>query len=115
MTQNKIKELKKILETKLDEARKTAKALTSVSKPVEPDVSIGRLTRMEAIQSKSINEASLLKTNNEIKNIESALRKIDLDPDFGYCEECGEEIDIKRLKIMPETKFCVKCMAKICG
>ncbi|MGE4518430.1 MAG: TraR/DksA family transcriptional regulator [Desulfobacteraceae bacterium] len=115
MPEEKIRELKKILEIQLEESINSEKALKSVTKPVEPDVSIGRLTRMEAIQSKSINDSALLKAQTKIKNIQSALRRIDSDPDFGYCEECGEEIDIKRLKIMPETRFCVKCMAKLCG
>ena len=28
-----------------------------------------------------------------------------------YCEECGELIDPARLKIVPGTKYCVKCKA----
>ncbi|MDY0132903.1 MAG: TraR/DksA C4-type zinc finger protein [Desulforegulaceae bacterium] len=115
MPENKIIILKKILKTQLEENLKVKKALKSITKPVEPDVSIGRLTRMEAIQSKSINDSALLKTEIKIKNIQAALRRIDSDPDFGYCDKCGEEINIKRLKIMPETRLCVKCMAKLGG
>jgi DnaK suppressor protein len=110
-----LKELKNILEAQLEESFSSEKSLKSVTKPVEPDVSIGRLTRMEAIQTKSINDAALLKVRSKIKSIQRALKRINSDPDFGYCEECGEEIDIKRLKIMPETKFCVKCMKKLGG
>ena len=28
---------------------------------------------------------------------------------FGLCEECGEEIDLERLKIRPVTTFCIRC------
>ena len=101
---------KKILE-EINITKEAAVSLKEISKPVEPDVSIGRLTRMEAIQSKSINEASLKKAEIKIKNLEKALLRIEKDPDFGLCLECENEIPLKRLIAMPETRFCVKCMA----
>ena len=30
--------------------------------------------------------------------------------DFGYCENCGEEIPVKRLKVQPFSSMCVDCM-----
>lgn len=43
-----------------------------------------------------------------LDKIEKALRKIE-DGSFGICEECGEEISIKRLEARPETALCIKC------
>lgn len=43
-----------------------------------------------------------------LKKIEKTIRKIDSD-DFGYCEECGEEIGIKRLEARPTAELCVNC------
>lgn len=43
-----------------------------------------------------------------IKKIEKTIRKIDSD-DFGYCEDCGEEIGIKRLEARPTAELCVNC------
>jgi DnaK suppressor protein len=42
------------------------------------------------------------------KKIDKALVKID-DGSFGTCEECGDEIGIKRLEARPVTDLCVKC------
>lgn len=28
---------------------------------------------------------------------------------YGICEKCGKEIEEKRLKICPETRYCLKC------
>lgn len=39
--------------------------------------------------------------------VNHALAKIDGD-DFGYCEECGEEIEQKRLESVPYAKMCIK-------
>jgi DnaK suppressor protein len=43
-----------------------------------------------------------------LDKIEKALRKID-EGTFGICEECGEEIQVKRLEARPETTLCIRC------
>jgi DnaK suppressor protein len=43
-----------------------------------------------------------------LDKIEKALRKIE-DGSFGTCEECGEEISLKRLEARPETNLCIRC------
>ncbi len=43
-----------------------------------------------------------------LDKIEQALGRID-DGSFGTCEECGEEIQAKRLEARPETPFCINC------
>ena len=85
------------------------KALTAT---IPPDNSIGRLTRMEAISSKSINEATLRKTQNTLSKLERTLRMIDA-PDFGLCGQCEEPILFARLMILPETDLCVECAEKM--
>lgn len=32
--------------------------------------------------------------------------------DFGVCEECGEDISVRRLEILPTTSFCSACMGR---
>jgi DnaK suppressor protein len=46
--------------------------------------------------------------NKLILKIRKALAKIE-DQTFGTCEECGEEIDIERLKLRPVTELCISC------
>jgi DnaK suppressor protein len=79
---------------------------------VEPDNAIGRITRMEAINSKNMNEAALVKSTNTLDKLHRCLKKTD-DPDFGYCMNCEEPIPYKRLLIMPEASLCVPCAQKI--
>ena len=45
-----------------------------------------------------------------IKKIEKTLNKIDRD-EFGYCDQCGIEIGIKRLEARPTADLCVDCKA----
>ena len=89
----------------------TIKSLKEASKPVAPDNSIGRLTRMEAINSKSVSEATLASAKARLSGLKAAAAKID-DPDFGECTECGEPIPVKRLLFMPEATRCVACAGR---
>jgi DnaK suppressor protein len=43
-----------------------------------------------------------------LDKINKAIAKID-DGSFGVCEECGEEISVKRLEARPETNLCIRC------
>ena len=43
-----------------------------------------------------------------LSKIEKALKKIEED-EFGVCEECGEDIAVKRLKARPVTTLCIRC------
>ena len=59
--------------------------------PIEPDCSLGRLTRLEAMQEKSINESVLRNAKIRLKKISFVLTKIDTE-DYGQCSICEEEI-----------------------
>src|SRR5208283_531451 len=43
-----------------------------------------------------------------IRKIELALRRLD-EGSYGYCEECGEEISMERLKVIPFALLCRDC------
>jgi RNA polymerase-binding transcription factor len=55
---------------------------------------------------------SLLEMKYEqYKDIADAFRKLQ-NNSYGLCEECGEEIDIKRLQVNPLARFCISCKTK---
>ena len=45
---------------------------------------------------------------HELGEIDAALRRIS-DGEFDECEQCGEEIPVKRLQIQPLARLCVDC------
>jgi len=107
MNQNEKAQVKEYLikeKAKLSERLEELKELT---KPIEPDCAIGRISRMDAISNKSINEAALRKSQDKLKRINISFEHID-EEDFGNCIECGDAIPIQRLLIMPGS-LCVKC------
>jgi DnaK suppressor protein len=44
----------------------------------------------------------------ELLHIETALRRIETGT-FGTCEECDEEIPVKRLRVRPDATLCLDC------
>jgi DnaK suppressor protein len=99
-------ELKIISE--IEKTQKDIDALSELIKPIPPDNAVGRLSRMEAISTKSINEAALGNARVKIGKLKWALSHVH-DPEFGFCIECGEPIPIGRILLMPETALCVMC------
>lgn len=43
-----------------------------------------------------------------LKKINEALRRIN-EGTFGECEDCGDEIELRRLEARPTATFCVNC------
>ncbi len=97
---------------KIEVLKRNIASYKQLTKPVSPDNSIGRLTRMEAIGSKSINEAALREANFILSKLERVLKTID-DSDFGLCRECEEPIPFARIMIVPESDMCVECANKL--
>lgn len=82
--------------------------LELLTQPISPDNALGRITRMDAINNKSVNEANLKRAKLKRAKLQTSLSKID-DPNFGKCVKCGQSIQIARLMYMPESSNCVKC------
>lgn len=48
---------------------------------------------------------------SKLKAIDEALERID-EGTFGICEDCGDEVPLGRLKVMPFATTCIDCKAK---
>ena len=70
--------------------------------------SVGRLSRMDAIQQQAMAQAQERRRNAEGLRIRAALERLD-EGEWGYCLACGEEIAQKRLRHDPSVATCVKC------
>lgn len=78
-------------------------------KPVGLDQqSVGRLSRQDSLQVQAMAKAADARRASEIRRIDAALDRLD-EGEYGYCVECGEEIDPKRLEIDPATPRCRGC------
>jgi len=92
--------------------KKEITELEEKTKPVSPDVSIGRLTRQEMIQEQQVNKHALNEANIRLNKLTYASKKVDRD-DYGVCMECEEDILFERLMLVPESSHCVSCKQEL--
>jgi len=79
---------------------------------VELDQStVGRLTRMEALQSQAIAKEAQYRRGIQKQRIDSALSRLD-NGNYGLCVRCEEGIDPKRLEFDPSVPLCFNCASK---
>ncbi len=70
--------------------------------------SVGRLSRMDAIQQQAMANATHQRRQQERMRLNAALVRIDAG-EFGYCLDCGDDISPKRLDLDPTATRCISC------
>lgn len=108
MTEKERNELKLLINDQIQLVEKEIEELTELTKPISLDASIGRVSRMDAINNKAINDLALRDKKSTLQKLERAKERGEKG-ELGTCLKCGEEIPFGRLKIMPYTTRCVKC------
>ncbi|MGK7392510.1 MAG: TraR/DksA family transcriptional regulator [Candidatus Cyclobacteriaceae bacterium M2_1C_046] len=111
MTDKEKIQLREAMEKKKDELIQVIIDLKEETKPMGLDNSIGRVSRMDYINNKSVNEAGLRKAENDLRGIDGWLSLYDTDK-FGKCRRCGNEININRLLLMPASSHCIHCAGR---
>ncbi|MEM1383134.1 MAG: TraR/DksA C4-type zinc finger protein [Pseudomonadota bacterium] len=99
------------LESMLSELRAAEAGTAADRDPVVLDQqSVGRLSRMDALQMQAMAKAQSRRRAAEGERIRAALARIAAG-EFGECLDCGEEIAVKRLELDPAVALCVTCAA----
>ncbi len=73
--------------------------------------SVGRLSRMDALQGQAMSRERERRRQLELQKIASALHRIDAG-EYGLCVRCEEEIAVHRLEFDPATPLCINCASK---
>ncbi len=109
LDKNEIEILKTKLNTKIDRARVKIDRMRDMAQPIGPENAIGRVSRMDAINNKSVMEAALRSAEEDLSQMETALHKLENGEPLGICEKCGQQIPFQRLALMPGSTKCVRC------
>ncbi len=112
MTEDEKKQVKEKLTVRIERTRKKIERMEDMTQPIGPENAIGRVSRMDAINNKSVMEAALRSARKELDDMETALRHIDKDPEFGLCLRCKEPIPFQRLYVLPGSRHCVNCAGR---
>lgn len=92
-----------------DELDALSKMSADSRKPVELDQSsVGRLSRMDALQGQAMQLETERRRDIERQRINAALERLETG-DYGYCTVCEEDIAIKRLEHDPSAPNCIDC------
>jgi DnaK suppressor protein len=94
-------ELKSLLE-------EDARGLQDQATVVLDQQSVGRLSRMDAMQRQAMAQATARRRDLRKRQIEAALLRAGED-ELGYCTDCGEAIAPERLEIDPAVPRCLSC------
>ncbi|WP_095012297.1 TraR/DksA family transcriptional regulator [Tsuneonella mangrovi] len=70
--------------------------------------SVGRLSRMDAMQQQAMAQAQDRRRKSEAVRIEAALIRLN-EGEWGWCVTCGNEIAERRLAHDPSVATCVAC------
>lgn len=111
MNKTEIKQIKQ----KLFELRITLQEQDAVAKensqPVELDQArVGRLSRMDAMQSQQMALEVGRRRQQQLQKIGGTLQRIESGEYDGTCFVCGEDIDMRRLLINPTSTRCITCV-----
>lgn len=108
LTPEQIVEITAIINNELDQLKSNITHLEEATKPIALDNTIGRLTRMDAIGGKSVNDSLLENNRMRLIALEKALFRIGTSF-FGTCKNCHAKIAYNRLKAIPEATHCSNC------
>lgn len=111
MTEEQRDQVKKSIENSILTTKNTIASLEELTKPISPENAIGRVSRMDAINNKSVNEAALRNLKNKLTLLEAAIQRVN-QKSFGLCNLCNLPIPIQRILLMPQSNRCVNCASR---
>jgi DnaK suppressor protein len=92
-----IKEIERALEERRDDTA-----------PISPDVSVGRLSRLDAMQMQQMALESDRRNREQLQRLQDALIKVERDT-YGTCMKCNKDIAEERLRAQPDAFLCIDC------
>jgi DnaK suppressor protein len=113
LTPEQLAEFRAKLEQQRDALLGTNELALSSTKPVELDqTTVGRLSRMEAIQAQAMAVATQNRRELQLQRIKAALKRID-EGEYGLCDDCEESINPRRLAFDPTVTLCLTCAQRL--
>lgn len=109
MNETQLGQFKARIRARLEELKDQSALANESQSVVELDQqAVGRLSRMDALQNQAMAKAQQANRDIEARRLSAALIRIE-DGEFGYCEDCGDEIPAGRLNLNLAASKCVTC------
>ena len=80
------------------------------TKPVDLDEPIGRLSRIDALAQREMNDAGRRAQKQQLAEVRMALDAMKAEA-YGECRSCDGPIGFRRLRARPFTPICLTCQS----
>lgn len=101
-----------ILENEAAELRRNLDQSGAAAAPVQLDTSIGRLSRMDAMQSQQMALELRRRQEAQLVRLGKALERV-AKGTYGTCIKCHHPIAEERLEAQPDAPLCVTCASSL--
>ncbi len=108
MNADRIEHFRERLRKLAEEIKTDLTANSADASVVKLDTSIGRLSRMDAMQNQQMALELRRRRENQLLRIACAFKRIDKGG-YGKCGKCGKQISEERLDVFPDVVTCVTC------
>ena len=108
LTRAQVAELRQKLVALEEEVARSLSISSDDAKPVDLGLSIGRLSRVDALQQQHMALARRERAEVQLRQVRSAIARLDAGS-YGACVRCEEPIAYARLKARPESPLCREC------
>ncbi len=112
MDQATLDKLKQQLEALEAELKAAEAGKADAMAPVTLDTSIGRLSRLDAIQSQQMALGLKARQQQALLRVQNALKAV-ANGTYGQCRRCQEAIALERLEAQPDAVLCVNSAKQI--
>lgn len=104
--------LKEIIAQEISTLEAEIAVLGTQLKPVDKECLPENVSHQDRYQQQNIIFHRYDTARKRLNKLNYTLKIID-QPDYGICQECEEDIPLARLKLAPESRYCVGCMEEL--
>ena len=106
---NDLDHLATMIRSEMDQLKHLSETAKDSRAPVALDQqSVGRLSRMDAMQQQSMELATEERRQQRLAALAAALRRVK-SGDYGFCLKCDDKIAAGRLAVDPAVTLCIDC------
>ncbi len=102
------KKFTSLIEEQIEKIKKALEERKDDSTPISPDVSVGRLSRLDAMQMQQMALESDRRNQEQLQRLQDALSKVERGT-YGTCMKCNKDIAEERLQAQPDAFLCIDC------
>ena len=108
MTNKELENIKRIIDARMRELTELLATESEDTKPVAPDVAIGRLSRLDSMQMQQMALEQKRSQESELQKLKEALKRME-NGSYGICMMCRQSIALARLEAQPDAMLCIHC------